>query len=150
MCGMPWAVRRMVAAAPSAEQGSTRQPRTAAVSAVHPLTAGKGIGAFALGAPVTLPHTAVRVDYSLFKDVNGLSGSEPFDSIFKFAANDLTYVILALVALTFLVPWRRRRVQRRRGPVAATVSSALGLLLVVPISSAVARTRPFVAHPGVA
>jgi len=90
------------------------------------------------------------VDYTLFKDVNGLSGTQPFDAIFKFAANDLIYVILAIVALTFVVPWRTRRVERRRGSVAATVSAALALLLVIPISGAVDRARPFVAHPGVA
>jgi undecaprenyl-diphosphatase len=90
------------------------------------------------------------VDYTLFKDVNGLSGTQPFDAFFKFAANDLVYVVLAIVALTFLLPWRRRRIERRRGAVAATVSAAVGLLLVIPISSAVDRARPFVAHPGVA
>jgi undecaprenyl-diphosphatase len=90
------------------------------------------------------------VDYSLFKDVNGLSGTQPFDAIFKFAANDLMYVMLVIVALTFLVPWRSRRVERRRGAVSATVAAAIALVLVVPISSAVDRARPFVAHPGVA
>jgi undecaprenyl-diphosphatase len=90
------------------------------------------------------------VDYSLFKDVNGLSGSQPFDAVFKFAANDLIYVIVAIVALTFLLPWRSRRVERRRGAVSATVAAGIALLLVVPISSLVDRARPFVAHPGVA
>jgi undecaprenyl-diphosphatase len=90
------------------------------------------------------------VDYSLFKDVNGLSGSQPFDSIFKFAANDLIYVVVLIVALAFLVPWRSRRLERRRGAVAATVSAGIALLLVIPISDAVDRARPFVAHPHVA
>jgi undecaprenyl-diphosphatase len=89
------------------------------------------------------------VDYSVFKDVNGLSGTQPFDAFFKFAANDLIYVALAIVALTFLLPWRSRRTQRRRGAVASTLSAALALLLVVPISAAVDRARPFVAHPAV-
>ncbi len=99
-----------------------------------------------MGAPVRL-HQTRRVDYSVFKDVNGLSGSQPFDAIFKFAANDLIYVVVAIVALTFLVPWRTRRLERRRGAVAGTVSAAIALLLVVPISDAVDRVRPFVAHP---
>jgi undecaprenyl-diphosphatase len=90
------------------------------------------------------------VDYTLFKDVNGLSGTQPFDAFFKFAANDLMYVIFLIVALAFLLPWRARRVERRRGAVAATVSAGLALLLVLPISSAVDRARPFVDHPGVA
>jgi undecaprenyl-diphosphatase len=90
------------------------------------------------------------VDYTLFKDVNGLSGTEPFDTVFKLAADDLIFVVVAIVALAFLVPWRGRRLERRRGAVAATMSAALSLLLVIPISGAVDRTRPFVAHPGVA
>ena len=91
--------------------------------------------------------TLARVDYSVFKDVNGLSGTQPFDAFFKFAANDLIYVVVAIVALSFLIPWRSRRIERRRGAVAGTVLAAIGLLLVVPISGAVDRARPFVAHP---
>src|SRR3954449_4242913 len=81
--------------------------------------------------------TLVPVDYSVFKDVNGLSGTQPFDAVFKFAANDLIYVVVAIVALSFLVPWRTRRLERRRGAVAGTISAAIALLLVVPISGAV-------------
>ena len=90
------------------------------------------------------------MDYTLFKDVNGLSGTQPFDAFFKFAATDLMYVMMAIVALAFLIPWRSRRLERRRGAVAGTISAGIALLLVVPISSLVDRTRPFVAHPGVA
>lgn len=88
------------------------------------------------------------MDYSLFKDVNGLSGTQPFDALMKFAANDLVYVILVLVALAFLIPWRGRRIERRRGAVAATASAALALVVAIPLAHAVDRMRPFVSHRG--
>jgi undecaprenyl-diphosphatase len=90
------------------------------------------------------------MDYTVFKEVNGLTGTQPFDAFFRFAAQDLIYVVVAIVAVTFLAPWRSRRTERRRGAVFSTVSAALALLLVVPVSAAVDRARPFVAHPGVA
>jgi undecaprenyl-diphosphatase len=86
------------------------------------------------------------LDYSLYKDVNGLSGTQPFDSIFKFAANDLIFVIVAIVALLFLIPWRSKRDERRFGAVAAVPSVALALIVGKIISDAVDRMRPFVAH----
>lgn len=88
------------------------------------------------------------MDYSLFKDVNGLSGSQPFDAFFKFAANDLIYVAVVIVALAFLIPGGAAAVARRRGAVAATLSAGLGLLVVVPVAHIADRVRPFVAHPG--
>jgi membrane-associated phospholipid phosphatase len=51
------------------------------------------------------------------------------------------------VALIFLVPWGRRRWERRNGAVLATVSAGLALLLNQPIAHLVARARPYVAHP---
>jgi undecaprenyl-diphosphatase len=88
------------------------------------------------------------VDYSLFKDVNGLSGSQPFDSIMKFAASDLIYVAVVIVALAFLIPGRWAAIARRRGAVAATLSAGLALLVAVVVAHIVDRARPFVSHPG--
>jgi undecaprenyl-diphosphatase len=87
------------------------------------------------------------MDYSLFKDINGLSGSSFADGLFKFIANDATVVLVVAIALIFLIPWERRRAPRRSGAVLATAAAGLGLLVNQPISHAVDRVRPFVAHP---
>jgi undecaprenyl-diphosphatase len=88
------------------------------------------------------------MDYSLFKDINGLSGSSFFDGLFKFLANDMAAVLVILVALIFLLPWNRRRAARRSGAVLGTAASGLGLLINQPIAHAIDRVRPFIAHPG--
>jgi undecaprenyl-diphosphatase len=86
------------------------------------------------------------VDYTLYKAIDG--DPDFLHGPMKFAANDLVFVIVAIVALTFLIPWRRRPVERRTGAVLATAACGVALLLVQPISQAVARPRPFVTHPG--
>jgi undecaprenyl-diphosphatase len=85
------------------------------------------------------------VDHRLFHTVNDLSGGSFSDGLFKLIANDLPVVLMAAVALIFLVPWRRRGDERRRGAVLATASAALGLLLAQPIAHLVDRPRPFMA-----
>src|SRR3954453_9158955 len=137
MCGIPCAVRLMVALAASALAGAV-SASAIAITPVHPLTGRTVLQDSHWARRPDCPRL-VRVDYTLFKDVNGLSGTQPFDTLFKFAAGDLTYVILAIVALTFLIPWRVGRAERRRGAVAATVSAAVALLLVIPISHLVDR-----------
>jgi len=87
------------------------------------------------------------VDYTLFKAINGLSGNSFADSVVKFFATDMVVVLVALVALTFLIPWTRNRLERRNGAVLATASAGLALLLSQPIGHLVDRTRPFLAHP---
>ena len=87
------------------------------------------------------------MDYSLFKSINGLSGSPIPDEIFRFIAERFPFVLGALMALFFLIPWRHRREQRRYGAVFGTVAAALALLINQPISHAVGRLRPYVAHP---
>jgi len=87
------------------------------------------------------------MDYRAFKVLNGLTG-HGLDDLFAGLATDLAVVLMALVALTFLVPWRRRRAERRAGAVLGTASAALALLVSQPISHAVARMRPYAAHPG--
>ncbi len=86
------------------------------------------------------------MDYSIYKTIDG-AGPDFLHGPMRFAANDLVFVIVALVALTFLIPWRERRLERRIGAVMATAAGGLALLLVQPISNAVDRSRPFVAHP---
>jgi undecaprenyl-diphosphatase len=86
------------------------------------------------------------VDYSIYKAIDG-TGPDFLHTPLKFAANDLVFVIVAIVALTFLIPWRERRLERRIGAVLATAAGGVALLLVQPISNAVERQRPFVAHP---
>ena len=86
------------------------------------------------------------VDYSIYKAIDG-TGPDFLHAPMRFAANDLVFVIVALVALTFLVPWRERRLERRIGAVMATAAGGVALLLVQPISKAVERARPFVDHP---
>jgi undecaprenyl-diphosphatase len=87
------------------------------------------------------------MDYTLYKAINGLSGWSPADEFFKLVANDLTAVLIALVALTFLLPWQTRRTERRSGAVLATAAAGLGLLVNQPIAHAVDRARPYIAHP---
>ena len=87
------------------------------------------------------------MDYSLYKDVNGLSGTSFWDGLFKFLANQGVYVVVAIVALTFLLPWTRRRLERRTGAVTGTLAAGLALLVAKVLTDIVDRTRPFVAHP---
>jgi undecaprenyl-diphosphatase len=82
------------------------------------------------------------MDYRAFKLVNGLAGHS-LDGLFALLAKDLAVVMMVLVALVFLARWR----ERRAGALLATVSAALALLVNQPISHAVARMRPYAAHP---
>jgi membrane-associated phospholipid phosphatase len=86
------------------------------------------------------------MDYSIYKAIDG-TGPDFLHAPMRFAANDLVFVIVAIVALTFLFPWRTHRLDRRIGAVMATAAGGVALLLVQPIANAVDRTRPFVAHP---
>jgi undecaprenyl-diphosphatase len=87
------------------------------------------------------------MDYSLYKTINGLSGSAFADALFKLFANDLAAVLVVLVALVFLIPWSQRRQARRSGAVLATAAAGLGLLINQPIAHTVDRLRPYLAHP---
>jgi undecaprenyl-diphosphatase len=86
-------------------------------------------------------------DYSLYKTINGLSGSSVADDLFKLLANDLPVVLVVLVALIFLIPWRQRCQTRRSGAVLATAAAGLALLVNQPIAHSVDRLRPYLAHP---
>lgn len=88
------------------------------------------------------------MDYSLYKSINGLTGNAFLDSLMKFVAEDFPVILVALVALTFLLPFANKRDERRRGAVLATASAAIALLINQPISHLAARARPYVTHPG--
>jgi undecaprenyl-diphosphatase len=86
------------------------------------------------------------IDFTLYRDAYDLYGNSVADDIMRFCANDLIFVMVAIVAALFLVPWRRRRLERRTGAVTATLALPIALLIGKLISDAVDRTRPFVAH----
>ncbi|MBJ7347729.1 MAG: phosphatase PAP2 family protein [Thermoleophilaceae bacterium] len=87
------------------------------------------------------------MDYNLFKAINSLTGNGPIDSLFTFLAVYLPAILVALVAATFLVPWRAKRAERRNGAVLSTVSAGLALAVAQPIAHAINRARPFLTHP---
>jgi undecaprenyl-diphosphatase len=87
------------------------------------------------------------MDYSFYKYINGLTGNAFIDGLFKILAKDLPAAMVAIVALTFLIPWANLRCRRRDGAVLGTVSAGLALLVNQPITHLVDRTRPYVAHP---
>jgi undecaprenyl-diphosphatase len=87
------------------------------------------------------------MDYSLYKTINGLSGSSVADGVFKLLANDLPAVLVVLVALIFLIPWTQRRQERRSSAVLGTAAAGPALLINQPIAHAADRTRPYLAHP---
>jgi undecaprenyl-diphosphatase len=86
------------------------------------------------------------VDYSIYKAIDA-GGPSALNGLARFCANDLVFVIVAIVALTFLIPWRDRRLERRIGAVLATAAGGIALLIAQPIANAVDRTRPFITHP---
>lgn len=85
------------------------------------------------------------IDYDIYKGIDA-SGPHWVDEVFKFLANDLVAVMVAVVALLFLIPWNRLRQKRRRGAVLATAAAALALLIDQPIANAIDRLRPYDAH----
>jgi undecaprenyl-diphosphatase len=87
------------------------------------------------------------MDYRAFKLVNGLTGHS-LDGMFVLFATDLAGVMMVLVVLIFLVRWPQQREARRSGALLGTVSAGLAVLVSQPISHAVGRMRPYLAHPG--
>ena len=79
------------------------------------------------------------MDYSLYRAINGLSGYSPLDHVARVLANDLSAVLIAVVAALFLIPWPRARCERRCGAVAATAAAAIALLINQPITNRGAR-----------
>jgi membrane-associated phospholipid phosphatase len=87
------------------------------------------------------------MDYRAFKLVNGLAGHSA-DGLFVALATGLPVVIVVAVALVFLIRWAHQCQARRSGALLGTVGAGLALLVCQPISHAVARARPYLAHPG--
>jgi membrane-associated phospholipid phosphatase len=87
------------------------------------------------------------MDYRAFKLVNGLTGHWA-DGLFVALASGLPVVMVLAVALVFLLRRSRGRKARRSGALLGTVGAGLALLVCQPISHAVARARPYLAHPG--
>src|SRR4051794_28091962 len=87
------------------------------------------------------------MDYGLYRSINGLSGSRAVDGFMKTVATAGPALLVAAVALLFLIPWRDRAFERRAGAVTATLAAALALLINQPIAHAVDRLRPYLAHP---
>ena len=80
-----------------------------------------------------------HVDYTLFKTINGWSGSSFADRVLTALAKDHPAVMVVLVALVFLVRWPERRQERRAGAVLATAAAGLAGLSGRPTSE---RIRP--------
>lgn len=87
------------------------------------------------------------MDFTLYHDINGLAGFGPLDSFMELVAKDMPAVLVVLIALLFLIPWRRGREQRQQAAVTATAAAAVALLIAQPISHWVDRLRPYAAHP---
>jgi membrane-associated phospholipid phosphatase len=83
------------------------------------------------------------MDYRAFRLLNGLAGHS-LDRLFALLAQDLAAVLIVLVALAFLAGGPRQRA----GALLGTASAALALLVSQPLAHAVARLRPYAAHPG--
>lgn len=86
------------------------------------------------------------MDYTLYHDVDA-AGPHWLDDLLAWLATNLPAVIVAIVALLFLVPWTGERLPRRQGAVTGTIAAALALAVNQPIASAVDRARPYVTHP---
>lgn len=87
------------------------------------------------------------VDYTLFRQVNGLTGNSAVDDLLILATKYLPVVLVAVVALTFLWGWRRHRERRRAGAVLATAAAGLALAVDQLLAAVVERQRPYVTHP---
>jgi undecaprenyl-diphosphatase len=87
------------------------------------------------------------MDYALYRAVNGLAGHRTIDALFELIARSMAVVLVVMVALLFLVPWRTRRSERRTAAVTATLAAAIGLAINQAIAPAVDRVRPYLAHP---
>ncbi len=85
------------------------------------------------------------MDYRFHRSLDPLRRHPLSDGLFTFLANDLALVLMAIVALVFLV--LRAGAACRSGAVLATASAGLALLINQPIAHLVDRARPYVAYP---
>jgi undecaprenyl-diphosphatase len=83
------------------------------------------------------------MDHSIARTLNGWGYHHSwFGDLAKFFANDAVFIVVGIAVLAFLFGGR----DGRRGAVSAAAALAIGLLIAKVLSSAVDRTRPFVAH----
>lgn len=83
------------------------------------------------------------MNYDLFKSINNLSGNHAIDSVMKFAAKDVIYlVILVLAGLCLYRLWHRRV----RPVVAAACALILTFLLGLLAAALHPEKRPFQTH----
>lgn len=94
---------------------------------------------------------ALRVDLTLFKDVNGFAyHHDGFEDFVRFFAVYAEPLFIALLAALFLARGKLASRNARHGVVAAGLSAALALAVAQLIVHLWQRPRPFVGHPEVA
>ena len=67
------------------------------------------------------------MDYALYRSINGLSGNRVVDEFFELVSRGTAAVLVLMVALLFLVPWRARRREHRIAAVTATLAAAISV-----------------------
>jgi len=83
------------------------------------------------------------VNYDLFRDINDLSGNGAVDSLMKFSAQYLIFIVFAVVGLLCLDQLRRRRFT----PVLGTGAGLVLTFLLGRLAGALhSERRPFQAH----
>jgi len=88
------------------------------------------------------------LDYSLQQWINAPAGSHPLvDSVMRHTASWGEAIFIGIVALWFLLGWRRGLPRERQGALAALLAAGAALLLNMVISHLWTRPRPFVTHP---
>jgi undecaprenyl-diphosphatase len=90
------------------------------------------------------------MDFSLEQWINGPAGTHPFlDTVMKFVAIRVRadLLLIAVVAVWFMVGWLRRSPADRLAAITALLSASGALLANQVIGFLWDRPRPFVAHP---
>jgi undecaprenyl-diphosphatase len=83
------------------------------------------------------------VNYDLFKAINDLSGNSTIDSAMKFAAKDVIFVVIAILAVLCLLRLWRRSLR----PVVATGAALVVTFLLGLLAAALySEKRPFQTH----
>lgn len=87
------------------------------------------------------------MDHSIARTLNGWGYHHAwFGDLAKFFAKDAVFLVVAVAAIAFLAFGRYASPAARRGAVSAAFALGIGLLIAKVLSSAIDRSRPFVAH----
>jgi|tagenome__1003787_1003787.scaffolds.fasta_scaffold20723823_2 undecaprenyl-diphosphatase len=90
----------------------------------------------------------VHMDFSLYQTLNGFAfHHDGWEDVARFLESIAPLFFVLLLGALFLARGKWRSRNARHGVVAAALSAGLALTLAKVISDAVARPRPFVAHP---